>query len=212
MKRPRTLVREIELNQTRIAELREDHARIGREISQLVAASKAKVAELVGAEVERLNLSQLPIHYLLSSLAKLGEGGAGADHALTNPLPQAEPGIQAFVKFSRNCSVANRHTLESAGLHWNGRDAGWTGNVTPAQLASLREVFEGRVETSEREAGEDPAMPPANAPGAVSADIETIVTAVEEERTQVDAVTEEQSASTATMSLRSSFAFPRRLT
>jgi hypothetical protein len=207
MKRPRTLVHEIELNQTRIAVLREDHARIGQEISHLVAANKAKVVELVEAEVERLDLSQLPIHNLLTSLSKLGEA-VGVDRVLPASFLEAEPSIQAFVKLSRNASASNRQVLESAGLHWHGRDGGWAGNVTPAQLAHLRRAFGERVEKPECGAGGDPVMPLERVPGAVSADVAAIAAPAEQADT---AVREGQSIATAT-ALRSSFGFPRRPT
>lgn len=209
MKRPRTLVREIESNQARIAVLREDHARIGQEIAHLVAANKAKVLELVGVEVERLGLSQLPIHNLLSSLSMLGKGLV-VDHVLPNSLPEAEASIQAFVRFSRNASASNRRLLESAGLHWHGRDGGWTGNVTPAALAYLRQAFGKRVEKPECDAGGDPATPLESVPEAVSTDVAAIATPAEEGQGQGDtAVPGEPLVSTATAKLRSSFGFPR---
>lgn len=173
----------------------------------MVAASKAKVVELVGAEVERLDLSKLPIHHLSVSLSRLAEGGVDGS-VLPDPLPDAQATIQAFVKFGRNGSAANRRALESAGLHWHGRDGGWTGNVTPAALAHLRKVFGKRVEKPECEDGGLPATPLETAPGAVSNDVEAIVTPVEEERGQADTVAEEPSVSTATTNLR--FGFPPR--
>jgi len=213
MKRPRTLVREIELNQVRIAVLREDHARIGQEISHLVAANNAKVMELVGAEIERLDLGQLPIHDLLSSLSKLGEGGV-VDNVLPTSLPEAEANIHAFVKLSRNASASNRRMLESAGLHWHGRAGGWIGNVTPDELAHLRRAFGERVERPECGDRGDPAMPQERVPGAFSADVAAIAAPAEEEQGQADtAIPEGQSiATTATATLRSSFGFPRRST
>jgi hypothetical protein len=211
MKRPRTLVREIESNQTRIAELREDHARIGREIAHLVAANNAKVLQIVGAEVERLNLSQLPIHNLLSSLSMLGKGLV-VDPGLPTSSPKTDANIQAFVKLSRNASASNRRLLESAGLHWHGRDAGWTGNVTPAALADLRLAFGERVEKPARDAGGGPATPLESVPPAFSAEVAAIATLAEEGQGQVDsAVPGKESVSTATAKLPS-FVFPRRAT
>jgi hypothetical protein len=212
MKRPRTLVHEIELNQTRIAVLREDHARIGREISHLVAANKAKVMELVEAEVERLDLSQLPIHNLLSSLSKLGETVV-VEHFFPTSLPEVEANIHAFVKLSRNASASNRRILESAGLHWHGRAGGWIGNVTPDDLAHLRLAFGERVEKPECGDRGDPAMPQERVPGVFSADVAAIAARAEEEQGQADtAIPERQSIATATATLRSSFGFPRRPT
>jgi hypothetical protein len=120
MKKTTKLVREIELTQARIAALREDHARIGQEISHLVAQNKARIMELLGATVERLDLSRLPIHALLSPLSKLAED---VDHDRPNALEEAN--IEAFVKIGRNASSTNRRVLEMAGLHWHGRHAGW---------------------------------------------------------------------------------------
>lgn len=211
MKRPRTLVREIELNQARIAVLREDRARIGQEISHLIAANKAKVMELVGIEIERIDLGQLPIHNLLSSLSKLGEGGV-VDNFLPTSRPEAAANIQAFVKLSRNASASNRRMLESAGLHWHGRAGGWIGNVTLDELAHLRLAFGERVVKPECGDGGDPAMPQECASGAFSADVAGIAVPAEEEPGQADtAIPEGQSIATAA-TLRPSFGFPRRPT
>jgi len=71
MKMTTKLVREIEHAQAKIAVLREEHARTGQELSHWIGIHKNKVMELVGATVERLDLSQMPIHDLLSSLSRL---------------------------------------------------------------------------------------------------------------------------------------------
>jgi hypothetical protein len=163
--------------------------------------------ELVEAEVVRLDLSRVPIQDLLSSLSRLGDCVAVDDVIPT--LPETETSIQVFVKFSRNASASNRQMLESAGLHWHGRDGGWIGYVTPAQLERLRRAFGERVQKPAC----NPAMPPERLPEAVSADVEAIAASAEEEQGQTaTAVTGEQSISTATMKLRPAFGLPRRLT
>ncbi|SRR5258707_8146957 len=87
MKRPRTLVREIMQTQERIAVLRDDQARIGQEISHLIATNKTKVMELVGDAVGRLDLSQLPINDFLFGLSGLCEGVVN-DRVLPNSPPR----------------------------------------------------------------------------------------------------------------------------
>ncbi len=116
------------------------------------------------------------------------------------------------MKVSRNVSVSNREVLESAGLHWHGRDGGWIGSVTHTQLADLRRVFGKRVEKPELAgAEEDPGTPQKHDADDHSADVEAIATPAEEEQGQADtAAPGAQSASTATTRLRSSFGFPSR--
>jgi hypothetical protein len=120
--------------------------------------------------------------------------------------------IEVFVKIGRNASSSNRQALETAGLHWHGRQAGWVGVVTAAQLAELRRTFGGRVEEPEQVgAGENPALPVEDAPEAVSVDAEAVAAAAGEEQGRVDrAVSEEQSVSAEMTSLRTSFGFPPR--
>jgi hypothetical protein len=211
MKKPVTLVCEIEWTQARIAVLSEDHARIGQEISHLIRQNKARITELVGATVERLDLSGLPVHVLLSSLSKLGEGLV-IDRDLSTGLPEAQANIQVFVKFGRNASASNRQLLLAAGLHWHGRHGGWSGCVTRERLAHLRRVFGRRVEKPEEVSTEgDARASPENAPGAVSADLEAIAAPAEGEQGQVEAAAPgDKSVSTATTRLRSTFGFPSR--
>src|SRR5260370_27145416 len=140
MKRPRTLVREIMQTQERIAVLREDQARIGQEISHLIATNKTKVMELVGDAVGRLDLSQLPINDFLFRLSGLCEGVVN-DRVLPNSPLAAEAKIEAFVKVSRNVSVSNRQVLESAGLPRHGGGGGGVCRGTPTPPSGPRRVF-----------------------------------------------------------------------
>lgn len=209
MKKTTKLVRELEHAQAKIAVLREEHARTGLELSHWVGVHKNKVLELVGAAVERLDLSQVPIHDLLSSLTKLAENVA---HDRANATLAEEADIEAFVRIGRNASSSNRQALEMAGLHWHGRQAGWVGVVTTAQLAELRRTFGGRVEKPEQAgAEEDSGVSQEDAPEAVSVDVEAIAGSAGDERGQVDAaVSDEQDVSTAPSLRSSSFGFPLR--
>jgi hypothetical protein len=204
------LIREIEHAQAKIAALREEYARTGQELSYWVGMHKSKVVELVGATVERLDLSHVPIQNLLSSLTQLGDDAVrnGANATLAE-----EADIEVFVKIGRNASSSNRRALETAGLHWHGRQAGWLGVVTTAQLAELRRTFGGRLEKPEQVgAEEDPGVSQEDPPEAVSVDVEAIATPAGEERGQVGtAASEEQSVSAEMTTLRSSsFGFPLR--
>lgn len=144
MQRQTTLVREIESLQAKIAVRRQDRARIDDEISDLVAANKAKIMMLVATTFERLDLSNVPVSTLLLSLSKVT-----AD-TVHQPTSLAAAGnIPAFVRFGRNASPSNRELLVAAGLHWNGREGGWVGQVTEAQIADLRRTFGGRLEKPE---------------------------------------------------------------
>ncbi|MCK1576828.1 hypothetical protein [Bradyrhizobium sp. 174] len=202
MKKSATLIREIEINTNKLALLQRDHARIGQEISDLAASNKAKIIELIGTTVENMDLSQVPIHLLVSRVSKLGEGLIQEDRV-------SEDDTTVFVKFGRNASSANRQVLVSAGLHWHGRDGGWVGRVTEAQLASLRKTFGDRVSASKGEDAGDPlGEPPVGAPDEVSADVAAIVPSVEaDEGHGQRAADQVQPASSL---VRPSFSFPPR--
>ncbi|WP_298885803.1 hypothetical protein [uncultured Bradyrhizobium sp.] len=185
MKKAATLIREIEFNNSKLAQLQRDHARIGQELSDLAASNKAKITELVGTMAERLDLSQVPIHLLVSRVSKLGDGLFQAD-------PVSEDGTTVFVKFGRNASSVNRQVLVSAGLHWHGRDGGWGGRVTVTQLASLRKTFGDRVRASKGEdADRDLEERPSAAPDVVSADVAAVVPVAEDGEGQAGRATRE---------------------
>jgi len=211
MKRRTTLVREITENQTRISELRADQARIGKEIEQLILANKAAVMALVGDAVGRLDFGQVAIDDLLSSISTLTESIANRSGSAP---PSDGAGTLAFVRLSRNASTSNRQALKAAGLRWNGRNAGWTGYVSRAQLAELRRVFGKRVEKPEEkpedvDAGEDPGSSPEGAQGLVSADVGAVAVPVQGEQGQTDEAA--PSVSAATMAIRLPFGgFPVR--
>ena len=170
MKRPMTLSREIESIQAKIAERRRDRARIDSEISNLLAISKAKMAALVGVTLERWDLSDVPVQTLLRCLAKVTED---AIHKPTSPAPAAD--LQVFVKFGRNASPLNREKLMAAGLHWNGREGGWVGNCTAAQISDLRQTFGGRLEKPEAIPAEgDPGISAGGAQETLSSDADTM--------------------------------------
>lgn len=202
MKKPATLVREIELNHAKLALLHREHARIGQEILDLATLNKAKIIELVGTTVETLDLSQVPIHVLVSKLSKLGEG-------LIQEDPVSEDNTAVFVKFGRNASSANRQVLLSAGLHWHGRDGGWVGRVTEAQLASLRGAFGDRVSAPKGEdAGWPLEEPPDAVPDVVSVDVAAVAPAAEEGEGHARKATREDRL--ASSLVPPSFAFPSR--
>ncbi len=207
MKRHTGLVREIELIQAKIALLRREQARIDGEISNLIATHNAKMMVLVEATVERWDLSQVRVQTLVSSLSKVSE-------AVVNdgPSSTATANIQAFVRFGRNASASNRERLEAAGLHWNGREGGWVGKTTEAQLADLHRTFGARVEKPKLvRAGEDLGEPLKDAQGALSADVEAIATPAEEEQGQAGAAGLEEPFNATTLR-PSSFGFPTRRT
>jgi hypothetical protein len=199
-----SLVRDIEQNQARIAALRNDQARIDEEIKTLTMANKTSVMTLVGNAVERLDFGSVAVDDLLSLIAKMAE-------TVGDRSASVAPGtIQAVVRLSRNASVSNRKTLDAAGLRWNGRRERWTGLISAAQLAELRQVFGKRVEKPEEgEEGQDPGSPIDGAQGAVSADQEAIAKPADREQEKAEAA--ESSTSDATLIPRSPFGgFPVR--
>ncbi|MFK4384578.1 hypothetical protein [Bradyrhizobium sp. USDA 223] len=202
MKKVATLIREIEINNKKLALLQRDHARIGQEISDLAASNKVKIIELIGTTVESMDLSQVPIDLLVSRVSKLTEGLIQEDRV-------SEDDTAVFVKFGRNASAAKRQVLVSAGLHWHGRDGGWVGRVTEGQLASLRKTFGDRVSALKGEDAGDPlGEPPAGAPGEVSADVAAIVPSVEADEGHGERATD-QVQPAPSLGLPS-FSFPRR--
>jgi hypothetical protein len=149
MKRPRTRIKELEETQAALARLRRQRTEIGAEILRLEAAQEAQVVQAVIDQVKTLGIARLPIGDILAHLANLGENFQQAPQTSETAdasVEADEANIEAFVRLSRNASSANRHALERAGLHWNGRAAGWTGHVTAAGLERLRSVFGKRVE------------------------------------------------------------------
>lgn len=149
MKRPRTRIKELEETQAALARLRRQRTGIGAEILRLEAAQEAQVVQVVIDQVKTLGIARLPIGDIVAYLAKLGENFQQAPQTSETAdasVEADETNIEAFVRLSRNASSANRRALERAGLHWNGRAAGWTGHVTAAALEQLRSVFGKRVE------------------------------------------------------------------
>lgn len=175
MKRPMTLVREIESIQATIAERRRDRARIDDEISDLVAINKTKLMALVEAALERLDVSKVPAQTLMLSLSQV------MDDAIHKTMSSPDVALQAFMRFGRNASPANREKLVAAGLHWHGREGGWVGQVTEAQIANLRDTFGGRLKKPEAvRAQDDPGVSPGGAQEPLSSNMETIVTSSED--------------------------------
>src|SRR6202035_986213 len=110
---------------------------------------EAQVVQAVIDQVKTLGIARLPIGDILAHLANLGENFQQAPQTSETAdasLEADEAKLEAFVRLSRNASSANRSALGRAGLHWNGRAAGWTGHVTAAGLERLRSVFGKRVE------------------------------------------------------------------
>ncbi|MFK4509257.1 hypothetical protein LPJ38_16430 [Bradyrhizobium daqingense] len=52
MKKAATLIREIEINNKKLALLQRDHARIGQEISDLAASNKVKISSSSGPQLK----------------------------------------------------------------------------------------------------------------------------------------------------------------
>lgn len=200
-----SLVRDIEQNQARIAALRNDQVRIGKEIEELMLANKANIMTLVGNAVERLDFGSVAIDDLLLLISKMTESVGVRSASVASCI---SPGtIQAFVRLSRNASVSNRKVLDSAGLRWNGRSGGWTGLVSAAQLAELRQVFGLRVEKPE--GGNEGQDLIDDAQGAVSADVKAIDKPFDEVQGKTDEAV--SSSSDATLIPRSPFGgFPVR--
>lgn len=201
MKKPAALIREIEVNQAKLALLQKEHARIGQEISDLSARNRAKIVELVETTLETLDFGEVPIHMLVSKLTKLSE-------ELIHEDTGGDDRIAVFVRFGRNASSANRQVLVSAGLHWHGRDGGWVGQVTEMQLARLRNAFGDRVSGSKSEgAGSSAKKPLHSAPDVASTDVAAVQPLTEDKEDQAEsAILGDQLPS---KSVPPSFAFPR---
>ena len=66
------------------------------------------------------------------------------DHAAEERADEEK--VETFIKITRNTAARKRIILVDCGLHWHGRDAGWTGSVGAVTLAKLREVFGDKVQ------------------------------------------------------------------
>lgn len=183
MTKPAALIREIEVNQAKLAMLQKEHSRIGQKISYLSALNKTKIIELVGTTLESLDFGEVPIHVLLSKLTKLSE-------ELIHEGPDSDDKIAVFVRFGRNVSSANRQLLVSAGLHWHGRDGGWVGQTTAMQVARLRDAFGDRVRGAKRdEAGSSPEEPLHVAPDVISTDVAAVLSLAKDNESQAGRAT-----------------------
>src|ERR1700736_3293896 len=147
MKRYSTRIKEVELTQARLSRLRQQRAEIDIEIALLEAEQEANVVDVVTDTIKRLDIAHFPITEILARLAEMSQNLQHTVAPTSKSSNTASPGrVAAFVKLTRNASVANRAVLETAGLHWNGRARGWSGRVTTQSLEHLRSVFGERVE------------------------------------------------------------------
>jgi hypothetical protein len=152
MKR-RALIQKLETSEATLARLRGKRARLDAEIARLEECREADVLGFVVDTAKRLNVGQLPVASILRALDELARSASGDRPVLNargtsaNASDGSDRGlIEVFVRLTRNTSETNREALESAGLHWNGRSAGWTGRVAPETLERLRGIFKERVQ------------------------------------------------------------------
>ncbi|MEY9358684.1 hypothetical protein ABH994_001405 [Bradyrhizobium yuanmingense] len=150
MRRP-VRMKELQNTQATLARLRVQRTEIDAEISRLEAVQEAQVTQVVIEKVKALGIAGLPIAQVLAGLDKIIEGMPQVSPASKDGYSECDEhaDIATFVRLSRNASPANRHALESAGLHWNGRAGGWTGLITATALGRLRTEFGARVEKPE---------------------------------------------------------------
>jgi hypothetical protein len=144
----RTRIKQLECADAELAALRNQRARIDARIASLESSRKADLRELAGEILNGLNLSQVPVSAIFAHLTALDRAVVRSDRGDTATAEENadDEKVETFVKITRNTAVRKRVILERCGLHWHGRDAGWTGVVGSAALTQLRDVFGDRVE------------------------------------------------------------------
>jgi flagellar biosynthesis chaperone FliJ len=145
----RTRIKQLEGADAELAALRDQRARIDARIASLESTRKAYLLEFASEIINGLNLSQVPISAIFAHLSALDRAvvvrSDGGDTTTAEENADDEK-VETFIKITRNTAVRKRVILERCGLHWHGRDAGWTGVVGSAALTQLRDVFGDRVE------------------------------------------------------------------
>lgn len=92
-----------------------------------------------------MNLAQVSASTICAALHDAVDR-SGGDHAAEVEEIVDEEKVDTFVRISRNAGKRKRAVLVRCGLHWHGRDGGWTGRVGDATLTKLRDVFGDKVE------------------------------------------------------------------
>lgn len=144
----RTRIKQLESADAELAALRDQRARIDARIASLESTRKEELIALATDILNDMNLAQVPALTIFAHLTAL-DGAVDrshGDHPAEVEEVTDEEKVEAFVKITRNTAIRKRIILEQCGLHWHGRDAGWTGVVGAVTLAKLRDVFGDRVE------------------------------------------------------------------
>ncbi|OSI64707.1 MULTISPECIES: hypothetical protein [Bradyrhizobium] len=154
----RARIKQLEHIDAELAALRDQRARMDARIAILESTRRADLLELASEILAGVDLLQMPVSAICAYLTAL-DGAVprsdGADLATTKENAGDEK-IATFIKISRNVGKRKRALLEQAGLHWHGRDGGWTGFVGSAALTQLRDVFGDKVEKPRLVAPEAP--------------------------------------------------------
>ncbi|WGD50053.1 hypothetical protein QA641_31090 [Bradyrhizobium sp. CB1650] len=142
-----TRIKQLESADAELADLRDQRARIDARIASLESTRKEELIALATDILNDMNLAQVPVLTIFAHLTALDGAVDRSDGDHPAKFEEdAEEKVEAFVKITRNTAIRKRIILEQCGLHWHGRDAGWTGVVGAVTLAKLREVFGDRVE------------------------------------------------------------------
>ncbi len=161
MKRPTTIVKELESSGARLAALQRQQDNLQREIARLKDERAVGVERMIIDIVRQHGIANLPISEIVAALDRLArsageslsgvqsEGMIGRRDDIVAAAEQVdatgELGVETFVKISNNSSAENRAALENAGLWWNGKQGGFVGRCDAATIARLRETFGARV-------------------------------------------------------------------
>lgn len=184
MKRPTTIIKELESSGARLAVLQRQQEELARELSRIKEKHDLGVEHLIIDIVRRSGIANLPISEIVAALDRLarstGESLSGVQsEEMTRPRDDivaaaelahatGEPGAETFVKISSNASAENRAALENAGLRWNGKQGGFVGRCDAATIARLRETFGARVLKPIQVAQSEHTTPNKDAAGMVS--------------------------------------------
>lgn len=144
----RARIKQLERADAELAALRDQRAQIDARITSLESTRKEDLIALATDILIGMDLAQVSASTICTRLTALHDAvdRSVGDHTAEVEEVADEEKVETFIKITRNTAVRKRVILQQCGLHWHGRDAGWTGVVGAVTLAKLREVFGDRVE------------------------------------------------------------------
>ncbi|MGJ5202799.1 hypothetical protein [Bradyrhizobium sp. HKCCYLR20261] len=140
-----TRIKKLGTIDTELAALRDQRAWIDARIANLESTRKEELIALTTNMLTGMNLARVSASAICAALHDVLDRSGDGRRAEAEGGLDGET-VETFVRITRNVAIRKRTVLEQCGLHWHGRDGGWSGVVSAARLPRLREVFGDRVE------------------------------------------------------------------